>query len=303
MNEKRVEVPGTRWQMVRRLEYIETVLYWEGRINRSDLIERFGISEPQASEDIKKYMERAPENVEYDPKQKAYITKPTYSPQIIKPAADRYLMQLRSMKMGITRMRDLFVTTPPVFDVMPIPHRSVDTETLRKIVRAIRDKRSLNINYQSMSSPNPTDRVISPHAIAFDGYRWHVRSLCHKDRTFKDFVIARMLSTEIGEPTDANPELDVAWNTELCAILKPNPKLTPTQQKVVAIDHGMVENVLEVKIRASFVFYFERLIGRFTITGDTEAANQIEITNIAELKATATRLEKSSVEQSETQTK
>ena len=49
------ETKVARWGQERRLEFIDFRLYWEGRINRSDLIDFFGISVPQASLDLAKY--------------------------------------------------------------------------------------------------------------------------------------------------------------------------------------------------------------------------------------------------------
>jgi hypothetical protein len=47
----------------RRLEFIEFRLFWEGSINRADLVEAFGVSVPQASKDLTLYQERAPAHV------------------------------------------------------------------------------------------------------------------------------------------------------------------------------------------------------------------------------------------------
>ena len=38
-----------RWGVEKRLEFIEFRLFWEGGINRADIMERFGVSVPQAS--------------------------------------------------------------------------------------------------------------------------------------------------------------------------------------------------------------------------------------------------------------
>ena len=38
-----------RWGVAQRLEFIEFRLFWEGRVNRSDLMEQFGLSVNQAS--------------------------------------------------------------------------------------------------------------------------------------------------------------------------------------------------------------------------------------------------------------
>ena len=49
-----------KWGQAQRLEFIEFRLYWEGKLNRRDLIDFFGISTPQASLDLARYMEFAP---------------------------------------------------------------------------------------------------------------------------------------------------------------------------------------------------------------------------------------------------
>ena len=61
------------WSVERRLEFIDFRLYWEGRINRIDLKNFFGISIPQASADLRKYQELAPKNIDYDKKNKHYF--------------------------------------------------------------------------------------------------------------------------------------------------------------------------------------------------------------------------------------
>ena len=47
---------GVNWGVERRYEFIEFRLYWQGRINRSDLMEVFGISVQQASKDLSNYI-------------------------------------------------------------------------------------------------------------------------------------------------------------------------------------------------------------------------------------------------------
>lgn len=38
-----------RWGVAQRLEFIEFRLFWESHVNRSDLMEQFGLSVNQAS--------------------------------------------------------------------------------------------------------------------------------------------------------------------------------------------------------------------------------------------------------------
>jgi hypothetical protein len=41
-----------RWGVEQRLEFIEFRLFWEGHVNRSDVMEKFGLSVNQASSDL-----------------------------------------------------------------------------------------------------------------------------------------------------------------------------------------------------------------------------------------------------------
>ena len=63
----------SKWGQDRRLEFIDVRLRWDGRINRSDLTTFFGISVPQASLDIARYVELAPDNAVYDRSARVYL--------------------------------------------------------------------------------------------------------------------------------------------------------------------------------------------------------------------------------------
>ena len=56
---------SVRWGIERRLEFIEFRLFWEGHVNRGDLMAAFGISINQASTDLNRYLGMAPEAMLY----------------------------------------------------------------------------------------------------------------------------------------------------------------------------------------------------------------------------------------------
>ena len=60
------------WAIRQRLWFIDNRLAIIGFVNRGDLCDAFGISFPQASSDIKKYISIAPGNAEYDTVKKRY---------------------------------------------------------------------------------------------------------------------------------------------------------------------------------------------------------------------------------------
>ena len=66
--------PTLKPAMFARLVYLDQCLTWRGQVNRKDLIERFGISSPQAAIDFREYLERVAEpKPRYDAVRKCYL--------------------------------------------------------------------------------------------------------------------------------------------------------------------------------------------------------------------------------------
>lgn len=251
-------VSPRRWSIEKRLEFIDFHLYWNGQINRADIREKFGVSVPQASADLSKYGEEAPGNLSYDLSQKKYFASPNFKPVFFSPDAEGYLWQLRDDVRVIAGLDSSEIQSLPFHDIVPLPKRNIDPQILRIVVSAVRDKDALEIYYQSMSSDKPKWRVISPHAFAFDGHRWHVRAFCHKEKYFKDFLLARVRETKPCEDRYISGKEDNIWNEIFTIILKPHPKLSESQSKAVAADYNMTEMKLEIKMRLALLYYFLR---------------------------------------------
>lgn len=56
-----------------RLRFIDFLLFQYGHVNRSAIMDFYGISMPCASRDIQMYLELAPKNMVYDTNAKAYV--------------------------------------------------------------------------------------------------------------------------------------------------------------------------------------------------------------------------------------
>ena len=63
------------------LEFIEFPLFWEGGVNRGDITSRFGVSVPQASNDLGRYKELAGDNIHYDAGEKRYLPTANFHPR------------------------------------------------------------------------------------------------------------------------------------------------------------------------------------------------------------------------------
>ena len=252
-----------KWGVERRLEFIEFRLFWEGGVNRSDIIDMFDVSVPQASKDLTLYQERAPHNALYDKSAKRYVASEHFEPHFLKPDPDGYLSRLRSVAEGLIDLSDSWITQVPDTDIALTPRRDIDPGVLRTVLSAVRDRRSVDVHYQSMSRerPDPIWRRITPHAFGYDGFRWHVRAYCHVTDKFKDFLLPRILGIgDSGEP-GADPQKDSLWQERFGVEIGPHPDLTASQKTVIAKDYGMDGGSAVLTVRYAMLFYVLKRLG------------------------------------------
>lgn len=252
---------NTRWQIERRFEFLEHRLFWAGRIGLADLIEAFSLSRTQASLDIKAYMNDYPDHLVYDKTAKTYVPGKDFEAHYASLDADSHLAKLLSMSLGADVEYGSWEKFSPDMLAPAVPARGAQAEITRDVLLAIEKRRILQISYQSMSSPDPTDRSIAPHAIAHDGFRWHARALCLKDNIFKDFVLGRMLKAKLGDIIEFDPGEDNDWATEITLTIAPHPDLSENQRRVVALDYGMDKGSADLKVRKSMLFYTLKRLG------------------------------------------
>lgn len=242
------------WTQNRRFEFIEWKLFWEGSLNRSDVEDTFEISTPQASVDLRRYREIAGDNIEYDATGRAFRPTPDMKPSFLKVSADRLLLQLRALLTGALPRPEVWFRDLPSVDMAPDIARHVDPDCLRRILDAIRTKQCVVVRYQSLT--NSRNRTIAPHALAFDGYRWHVRAwACDRD-DFRDFVLTRIDQIQPGPPADFDAADDVEWNTVVALDLRPHPGLTDDQSQAIQRDYNMTDGRRSIKVRLSMAYYF-----------------------------------------------
>jgi predicted DNA-binding transcriptional regulator YafY len=253
--------PSLRWGVEQKLQFIEFRLFWEGHVNRGDLIDKFGISQNQASGDLNRYIALAPDNMVYDKSGKSYVRSSSFKPLFLKPDASQYLAQVRSVAEGIVTPEDAWIGNLPTFDATPSPARGIDPTVLRSIVIAIRRRDAVEVRYQSMSSPDPEWRWIAPHALAFDGFRWHARSFCEKSGEYRDFVISRIIDTRQSRSTEMQATADVAWDEIVALEIGPHPELSPNQKRVIELDYGMQNGRVVIPVRRALLYYALKRLG------------------------------------------
>lgn len=269
------------WSALQRLQFIEFRLLWEGHVNRSDLIEAFSISVPQSTLDFREYMDRAPGNMDYDKSRRHYLPTNTFKPIFISDSAEGYLSQLVAMGIsGKEQIHPGLIGATPSFDILPSPERRVDRDTLQQLLRAIRENLSLEIHYQSLSSQLPGWRRLTPHALASDGLRWHVRAYCHVKEQFRDFVLGRIMGMRGEQPSEVQGTTDTEWNEIVKVTIAPNPALTVDQQKIIERDYAMKRGKVVIAVRRALLFYLKRRLGIDAGMDKTPAAQQVVIVDI-----------------------
>lgn len=278
-----------RWGQQRRLEFIDFRLKWDGRLNRSDLRTYFNISIPQASLDIAKYAELAPQNLRYDRTSRLYEGARDFTALYPSTHPKRYLGELLALERGILSQDEALAGWRPPVDCVHLPDRGVDDKTLVALLKAVRERRAIEITYQSMSRPEPTNRVIFPHALANDGFRWHTRAFCYKRNKYLDFVLGRI--TQIGELQSADPlpPQDAEWDNVLTLVLMPHPDLKDGKRRAIELDYDMQDGHVELKCREALLFYTLKQLGLNKKSGITAEEQHIVLENFEEIEPYLTK--------------
>jgi hypothetical protein len=275
---------SSNWGQERRLEFIDFRLRWDKTVNRSDLKSHFGISTPQASLDIAKYTQLAADNLLYDRSSRTYRATAAYAPLIGNTSPQRYLNELLACSTGILNERDSYIGWTPPFAAVPALTRLADGETLALLLNAIRHRGRVCIRYQSDSDDEPIDRSISPHAFAYDGFRWHVRAYCFVREGYRDFVLGRILAIEVDAQPGRDPALDSGWNTFVPLVIVANPRLTEGNRRVVERDYSMTDGLTTIEVRQALLYYVLKMLELGPFGVRTLRPPQIVLKNEDEIK-------------------
>lgn len=172
-----------------------------------------------------------------------------------------------------------FIGRVPSCSVAPSPERSLGDEMVARIVKAILSRQKLLALYQSMSSPHPAERWLSPHALGYDGFRWHMRAYCHKRGGFFDFVLARVLAISSSEGTEIDPSKDLIWHRIVDLVLAPHPALSEGKRKVIELDYGMTAGEAHLHCRQALLYYTLKRLGLLKLEDANPNEQQIVLAN------------------------
>ncbi|NLU16559.1 MAG: WYL domain-containing protein [Serratia liquefaciens] len=256
------------WDQTLRYRLLEIVLQWEGRLTANHLCTAFNIGRQQASRDINRYIKNhSRKGLEYDPKLKGYKPTVHFVPCFSEGKVDEYLTLLYEEKQQVRQHQDHDAVLPMMdlryghIEILNVPVRHIDPVIVRGLVQAARYQLRVDVDYVSLNSGEQSGRNIIPHTLVYDGIRWHVRAYCEKKSDYLDFVMSRFRGIpELLDVSEHGREQDREWNTQVVAVVVPNPELRRTQQEIIASDYMMSKGKLLITQRIPLMHYaLERL--------------------------------------------
>ncbi|ROT94730.1 WYL domain-containing protein [Marinobacter sp. R17] len=247
----KVPFEGVSGQQLERLAHIEFLAYFTGRVTRKDIMMRFDVGSAAATRDLSAYIEAAPDNIVYDPRQKHYVAISDFRCQL-PLSADKCLSTLTSGFGDVMdgkedfRCAHFIELEKPALDI---------TATFS---RAISLKRPVEITYVSTSS-GESSRVVCPHSLMNNGLRWHTRAYDRKRSKFSDFVLNRVVSAKLlsRESVGSNEVVgeDADWSECVKLIIEAHPRLDRHSRLAIEKEFGMQDGCFSKEVRKAQVGY------------------------------------------------
>ncbi len=107
----------------------------------------------------------------------------------------------------------------------------VQTPKLEKLRRAIREHRSVNMNYQSSQLPHPTQRGLNPYALVHRWGWWYVVGFCQLRGEVRTFRVDRIAEISLSDAT-----FNVPADFDLQAHLKKELQAQPQIKAKLKVD-------------------------------------------------------------------
>jgi hypothetical protein len=246
-----------KWSTRQRLQYIEIMAFYCGVVTRNDVARAFGISDAAATKDLGLYGKLAPDNLIYKQSVFGYVPGPTFtecvadlSPRAVLPMIAHNLTSMSGPYDG-----QLIFGIPA--ESLPIPTRLPDKSITAQVLRAVAQRKKLNIRYHSLSDRESEHmRLIEPHALCHNGLRWHIRAYSEETFDFRDFVLSRIAEAAmLEEPAESSPLYDEEWVETLTLELVPHPGLPEKKRHNLLMDYGASGGVIIIEIRRALLGY------------------------------------------------
>ena len=245
-----------------RLQFIESRLIWEGYFRRVDICDAFELTLNHVTREITTYRKEFKNNLVYDPETRAWRAGLGFAPAYASDAPEDYLTFLHAFALSGDQAVMATAGPPVPTESLPVVASKIERAVLKEVIGAIRRKSGLAVRYQSFSDPEPVERTLWPHAMAFAHDRWHLRAYDSRRKQFGDFVLARIVKARPAEAEASSfpGSADDDWHTQVKLEIVPTATLSVSQTAAVVRQFGMRRNgddwVWSVSLRRCLVPYF-----------------------------------------------
>lgn len=236
--------------------FIDSLIFFTGRITRSDLVSRFGVGTATASRRLSEYVNKRSEWISSSSSLKGYISDWNQcSRHIESQSCDSSEAMLEYLAYGRI---NLSITSQGYGETYSTLLGSLRQDVVALVTRALVQERGVQIVYYSSSKGNKTGnetRTIFPKKLFSSGGAWYFRGFdVSKDkfRTFRFSRIAAANESDLLPPPNLN---DSDWESPCILSLTPHPghKQQEALRMDLHLEPGRVRNISTNKVLAGFI--------------------------------------------------
>jgi len=237
-----------------RFELIETIAYWERVLNANILKQFLGLTWDMAIKELGAYRKYHPNTFSYNQSLRVFTTIEGFKPTYI--STDWGVYNDHLIKYSVLYNESLWNQNSVA--VLPNSLNTVRNEIVHGVSLAIKNKKIIKAKYCSMQNPRGLTRRIHPHAIAFNGHRWHLRAFSETHDEYRDFNLSRIKSVELEAGSGEDSLNDKDWHQYKVLLLDAHPSLSVEQKKLVLSDYNR-DKPFKFEMRGALVKYFVKL--------------------------------------------
>ncbi|QOL25663.1 WYL domain-containing protein [Thalassotalea sp. LPB0316] len=218
-----------------KLELVDFLLMFTGKVNRNELMEIADISIATATRTLTQYRKEFPKNIEYNVGKKRYEASEQYQPVFEHDCYSALRAVAYGQRLEPTKLQ---ATIGP--KLTPNITANLDPLLVSVISRAIFFKKALRVSYvSSTKSDRNKERLIAPIAIFESRNNWYVRVCDVLDNsTYKNFKLVRFESAVCEDFPNVLPD-DTEWSNLITLTIGPHIK--HPNPEALKLDLGLTE--------------------------------------------------------------
>jgi hypothetical protein len=191
---------------------------------------------------------------------KRHLATEYFEVHYISDRPELYLDYLRGNQLSACYWKEEDWTDLPIVDVDRLFKTRLEHKPISKVLTAIREQKSLVIDYHSKSQTYHL--TISPNRLVYASRRYHIRAYCHEWDKYIDVVFSRILSVQHSKQPWISDAQDTEWHQRLKLNFIPNPDLPRQARQTLLIDYQLEQGVYTITTCKALVGYVHREMER-----------------------------------------